>query len=70
MSFITLTPLRYLTSELADPRAANANLIPLRICLAEQGAKRRCSEPKEKTDHKGRSFLLYKGYEKDIFRGL
>ena len=27
MSFITLTPLRYLTSELVDLRAANANLI-------------------------------------------
>ena len=25
---------------------------------------------KERTDHKGRFFLLYKGYEKDIFRGL
>jgi len=38
-----------LTSKLVDLRAANANLIPRRLCLAEQGAKRLCSNQKENT---------------------
>ena len=42
-----------LTSELVDLRAANANLIPLRLRLAEQGAKRRRSEKKRNTTQQG-----------------
>ena len=69
MSFITLTPLRYLTSELVDLRAANANLNPRRFA---RGASFEATSAaaKEKNPPIGELFSLYKDYEKDIFRGL
>jgi hypothetical protein len=48
----------HLVSELPDLRAANANLIPLRLRLAEQGAKRLCSDQKKRPTRLSRSFLL------------
>ena len=36
----------------------------------ETGLEAAVTQSKEKTGHEGRFFLLYKGYEKDIFQGL
>ena len=69
MSFITLTPLRYLTSELVDLRAANANLI-LRRFARRASFEATSAAANAKRTPIGILFALYKGYEKDIFAFL
>ena len=67
MSFITLTPLRYLASELADLRAANANLAPQRFALWSNIAKRRAPQPNRKATRLGGFSVCIKATKKIFF---